>query len=118
MDQKDPCKPVTHKGVKIGDVVLIKEENLKPNHYPLAIIKSVITNDLGEITGAIVKKGRTNEVVKRHSSTPIPLLESNTKHTENDNSKFPTETKNQRPTHKAALKSRDLTLAMLNDRLL
>lgn len=118
VDQKDRYKPVTHKGVKIGDVVLIKEENMKPNHYPLAIINSVITNDLGEITGAIVKKGRTNELVKRHSSTLIPLLESNTKHVENDNSKFPNENKNQRPTRKAALKSRDLTLAMLNDGLL
>ena len=53
-----------------------------------------MTNDLGEITGAIVKKGRTNEIVKRHSSILIPLLESNTKHVENDHSKFPIKTKN------------------------
>ena len=32
VDQKDRYKPVTHKRVKIGDVVLIKDENMKPNH--------------------------------------------------------------------------------------
>ena len=50
---------------------------MKPNSYPLCIIKQIITNDNNEVTGAIVLKGKTRELVKRHSSTIIPLLELN-----------------------------------------
>ena len=31
-------------------------------------------NDLGEVTGAVVFKGSSNENVKRHASVLIPLL--------------------------------------------
>ena len=54
--------------------MLPKEVNTKPNHYPLALVKETVVNDLGEITGAIVFKGKSRESVKRHSSTIIPLL--------------------------------------------
>ena len=37
-------------------------------------MKKTVTNDNGEVTGAIVMKGKTRELVKRHSSTIIPVL--------------------------------------------
>ena len=60
--------------MNVGDVVLIKEENCKPVQYPLAIVREVTQNDLGEAVGAVLLKGSTGELVKRHSSIIIPLL--------------------------------------------
>ena len=37
-------------------------------------VTSIQVNHLGEVTGAVVKKGATGEHVKRHSSVIIPLL--------------------------------------------
>ena len=71
---KDRYKPVSHKEMKIGDVVLIKEPFAKPRNYPMGIIKMVIYNDIKEITGAIIMKGKTREILKRHISTVIPIL--------------------------------------------
>ena len=43
----------------IGDIALLKEENMKPNQFPMAIVKSIVENDLGEVTGAVLFKGKT-----------------------------------------------------------
>jgi len=67
-------RPVNHTQLRVGDVVLIKELHTKPLDYPMAIVKSVVINDLGEVTGAAVLKGSTGEIIKRHSSVLIPLL--------------------------------------------
>ena len=75
VDKKDRYRPVVHKGIKKGDIVLIKEKNFKPNHYPMGIVREVIINNLGEITNAVIMKGSTRESVKRHVSTLIPILE-------------------------------------------
>ena len=40
-----------------------------------------MVNDLGEVTGAVLLKGKTRELVKRHSSVMIPLMTS----TDSDN---------------------------------
>ena len=74
VDRKDRYRPTSHRVLREGDIVLIKEVNMKPNSYPLCIIKQIITNDNNEVTSAIVLKGKTRELVKRHSSTIIPLL--------------------------------------------
>ena len=74
VDRSDRYKPVHHKSLAVGDIVLIKETNMKPNQFPMAIVKTVIVNDLGEVTGAVLFKGRTRETVKRHVSSLIPLL--------------------------------------------
>ncbi|XP_066947446.1 uncharacterized protein [Macrobrachium rosenbergii] len=71
---KDRYKPVTHKILQRGDIVLIKEPMTKQSNYPMAIVKDVVKNLHNEITGAIVMKGKTREILKRHSSTLIPLL--------------------------------------------
>ena len=72
--KKDLYKPVIHKTIKPGDIVLVRDEFTKPNNYPMARVKSIIQNDLGEVTAAIVQKGSTKELLKRHSSALIPFL--------------------------------------------
>ena len=71
---KDRYKPVLHKTIKKGDLVLVKEEFSKPINYPMARVEDVLINVNNEITGAILKKGLTGELIKRHSKVIIPLL--------------------------------------------
>ena len=68
-------KPVSHKRLNVGDVVMIKEPNVKPGNYPLALVIQVIVNEKDEVTGAIVRKGSTGKLLKRHVTTLVPLLE-------------------------------------------
>ena len=74
VNKKDRFKPVTHKKLQINDIVLLKEENTKRVNFPMAIIQKIIHNDLGEITAVEVKKGKSGETLKRHSSSIIPVL--------------------------------------------
>ena len=73
---KDRYKPVTHKSVSKGDIVLIKEQYTKPINYPMGRVINVTTNANNEVTGAEIMKGKTRERVFRHSSVLIPLLTS------------------------------------------
>ena len=41
----------------------------------MAIVKQVNFNDIGEVTSAIVLKGRTRGRIFRHASSLIPLLQ-------------------------------------------
>ena len=75
VDKKDRYKPCLHHEIKPKDIVLIKDPFLKPANYPMAIVHSVVKNSNGEVTGATIMKGKTREVIKRHSSTLIPLLQ-------------------------------------------
>ena len=77
VDRGERYQPVTHRLLKVGDVVLIKEEHTKRSNYPLGIVKEVTHNDIGEVTQAIVKKGKTGHVTKLHVSNLIPFLENN-----------------------------------------
>ena len=74
-DDKTRYKPKLHKKLCVNDIVLIKEENVKQTNMPMAIVESITTNELGECTGAIVRKGTTGERVKRHATVLIPLLQ-------------------------------------------
>ena len=76
VNKKDRFKPVLHKKLKENDIVLIKEENMKRINLLLGIVKKIISNGLGEVTAAEVRKGRKNEIVKRHVSSLIPVLSS------------------------------------------
>ena len=40
----------------------------------MGIIRSLVKNDMGEVTGVEVFKGETKELIKRHINTIIPLL--------------------------------------------
>ena len=74
VDKQDRYKPVPHKGLRVGDIVLIKEKHLKPTTYPLGIVKKIETNTLGEVTAATIFKGKTRELVCRHATTLILLI--------------------------------------------
>ena len=74
VDKNDRYKSVAQKDLKVGDVVLLKEVNTKPNDYPLGMVKELQWNSNNEITGAVVRKGKTNECVKRHITTLILYL--------------------------------------------
>lgn len=120
-NDKDRYQPVTHKGLEVGDIVLIKEEHSKPSQYPMALVRSLTINDLGEVTGAELLKGSTGEILKRHASCIVPLLsESNQgrvrgqdhaklNKSEFDNRILP------RPKRQAAVQSTELTRQMLSD---
>ena len=77
VDKKDKYRPFVQHNLKVGDIVLLKEANTKPNNYPLAMVKILEHNTNNEITGAVVFKGKTKELVKRHVTTLIPFLEIN-----------------------------------------
>ena len=59
----------------MGDIVLIKDE-FKPTNFPLAIVREIVENRLGEVTSASIFKGSSRELVKRHVTSLIPLLSS------------------------------------------
>ena len=73
-NMSDRYKPVTHAKLKPGDLVLLKEVNIKPHHFPMGRVKKVVKNKLGEVTDLEIFKGTTRETVKRHASSVIPLL--------------------------------------------
>lgn len=72
-DSKSRYKPVSHKGLQVGDIVLLKEALLKPASYPMGIVKKLQVNSINEVTGATILKGN-KEIVERHASSIIPLL--------------------------------------------
>ena len=74
VDKKERYKPVVHKSISPGDLVLLVEANTKRSNYPLGIVQSVTRNALNEVTSALIRKGRTRETVFRHSSSLIPIL--------------------------------------------
>ena len=111
---KERYKPVKHKHLSVGDIVLIKEPLLKPSNYPLGRIKEVVKNINDEITGVTVLKGKSGETVKRHSSTIIPLL-SYTGDEVSDSNEVADISSRQRPCRKAAVESVKRTHQMLQD---
>jgi len=76
IDKRDRYQPVLHKTLSVGDVVLLVEANTKRSNYPLGIVREVFSNALGEVTSAVVVKGKTREKVFRHSTSLIRLLSS------------------------------------------
>ena len=121
VDRQDRYQKINHKHLREGDIVLLKEVNIKPNHYPLAVVKQTITNDLDEVTGAIVLKGKTRELVKRHVSTLIPVLECKQNISPNDaeGSEISEDSKpkssRSRPVRKAAIISQQKSKDILRD---
>ena len=77
VDKQNRYSSTFHNQVNVGDTVLLKDEYVKANQYPMGRILRVTCNDLDEVTGAEIKKGKTGEVVKRHITSVIPLLKLN-----------------------------------------
>ena len=114
INQKDRYKPVKHKNLSVGDIVLIKEPLLKPGNYPLGRIKEIVKNCNDEITGVTVMKGKNRELLKRHSSTIIPLLSIDEDNV-SDCSEAVMQEANQRPQRKAAIESASRTRQILQN---
>lgn len=74
IDKKDRYAPINHKIIGPGDLVLLKDDFTKAVKYPLAIVREIVVNDLGEVTGAVLMQGSNREVVKRHVTSLIPYL--------------------------------------------
>ena len=74
IDKKDRYKPVNHKCLQPGDIVLLIEPNIKRPSYPMARVQKVDVNSLGEVTAAYVFKGSTKELVYRHVNSLILLI--------------------------------------------
>ena len=75
VDKKSRYRLCTHKPLKPKDIVLIKETFMKPLNYPMAIVREINKNDLGEVTDVVLLKGGTREIVKRHVQCLIPYLD-------------------------------------------
>ena len=124
VDQKGRYMPVDHVPLSVGDIVLIKEENTKISNYPLGVIKEIFLNDLGEVTHALVLKGRARQVSLLHSTMLIPYMKVNTPDVTPDsspdscNNNLSTDTRNSpsvRSKRTAAIKSRERTQRILNE---
>ena len=121
VSEKDRFKPVEHNLISKGTIVLLKEDFTKPYNFPMWIVKDIIKNEMGEVTAAVIRKGSNREIVKRHSSTLIPLLDSNLDfNSEPDSNSHSVPDVNishstPRVKRKAAIKSTALTRQILND---
>ena len=116
IDRKDRFRPVKHEPLELGDIVLIKEENTKISNYPLGRVREIFVNDLGEITHAVVLKGRTRKEVKMHSSQLVPYLKVNSTDMADDGNKpISKAVPAVRPKRKAAIGSREKTKKILLD---
>ena len=73
--RKDRYSKRTHKVLKVGDLVSIKEKFSKPFDYPLGIVVKVESNDLNEVTSAHIRK-TNGEIIRRHVDNLIFLTES------------------------------------------
>ena len=107
VDRRGRYRPVSHQQVKVGDIVLIREENTKRFSYPMGRIYDTYINSLGEVTTVKVKKGKTGQLNKVHISQIIPLLEIND--VKSDNFKLNNPVESSRPRRKAALVSEERT---------
>ena len=74
IDKRDRYKPVQHKVLKPGDIVLLVDKLRKRYHFPMGRVKEVEYNSLGESTAAYVFKGSTKELVYRHATSLILLI--------------------------------------------
>ena len=73
-DKPERYKPVLHKTVNVGDIVLLVDKFLKQYQYPMGRVLSVERNSLNETTSAKIWKGDSKEVVFRHVTSLIPLI--------------------------------------------
>ena len=117
VDRKSRYRPVDHFPLAVGDIVLIKEENTKFSNYPLGVIREIFFNDIGEVTHAVVLKGRTRQLSRLHSSNLIPYLKVNPSAPNSCSDTLPSKglvSPSARPKRKAAVVSRERTRLMLD----
>ena len=117
-NSRDRYRTVKCNSLRIGDLILLKEPLLKPVNFPMAIVRQVTLNDIGEVTSVLALKGSTKELVKRHATSVIPFISveyssldkfDNAVHELISTEPSAGKTLNIRPTRRAALHSRNLT---------
>ena len=109
VDRKGRYRPVDHFPLAVGDIVLIKE-NTKISNYPLGVIREIFFNDIGEVTHAVVLKGRTRQLSRLHSSNLIPYLTVNPSAPNSHSDTLPSKglvSPSARPKRKAAVVSKE-----------
>ena len=117
---KSRYKPVSHEKVKVGDIILLKEENSKVTNFPLAIVEQTTVNYLDEVTDVVARKGNNREIVKRHVNSIIPLLSVNEPHsnaassTDNPIVEDQKQRSSTRPRRAAAIRGVNLTKELLS----
>ena len=102
----------------MGDIVLLKEPHLKAIQFPLGIVQKTHVNDLNEVTSAIVRKGKTRELVKRHAHSLIPYISLDNPVDQNDSHKTESAARGEsrpRTKRKAALASEARSRAIVGD---
>ena len=117
-DKKYRYTPVSHKKLKVGDVVLLKEDLTKAINYPMGIVLKINENSLGETTDVEIRKGCNREIVRRHVSSLIPFHSSendNTEKLEDVIHERQNQAKSTKPARKAAQVSQQKTKIMLNN---
>lgn len=72
-DRKARYKQYSHTELKLGDLVSVRSDGLKPYNFHLGIITAIEKNDIGEVVAASLRKSN-GEVIRRHSSDLILLL--------------------------------------------
>ena len=118
IDKKDRYKPVAHKNLDIGDIVLLIEPNTKRSNYPLGVVRKINLNSIGEVVSATVMKGKNRETVFRHASSLILLLQPDAFVDEtNDEPELQVveQQLSPRPTRKSSKKARELIRRQLDD---
>ena len=115
-NKKDRFKPVLHKKLRVNDVVLLTEDNIKHINFPLGEVQEVNHNDLGEVTPAKFKKAKSGQLLKRHVSSLIPLL-SDTNVNRIIIIKLDTNIKTNRKSRAAAIASKNKTKSLYDSEL-
>lgn len=116
-DKHSRYKPVFHHRVEIGDLILLKEEHCKSYHYPMAIVRKIYENEIGEVTNVEAFKGKTRELVKRHISSVIPYMSSNQSDQTNETEHNSVVLQRRPQKRKAALKARLANQAIFKEEL-
>ena len=103
-------KAKNHVKLKIGDIVAVRQPNIKPYYSPIGMVLAVEINDLDEVVAASIRKCN-GEVIRRHVSDLVLLIESICdEESINLNSREPP--KERRSNRKAAARSASKTSAL------
>ena len=67
-NDKNRYARISHRPLRVGDIVIVREPNIKLSNYPMGVRLRTFENSIGEVTQVILKKGSANEKIKTHVS--------------------------------------------------
>ena len=126
VNRKNRYEKVSSHQLDLGDVVMLRDPLCKIFNSPLAIVRKIVKNNIGEVTEIEVKKGSTGEICRRHVTSVAflfrPDLKRDNKENSNGETSQATQNKNstdskvdKRPSRKAALKFQKNLRNMIQD---